>query len=50
MIGLSIDTIHVGDHAEITRRASDGDIAGFVDAVRRYMKSPPLMESSAPVM
>jgi 3-hydroxybutyryl-CoA dehydratase len=36
MIGLSIDAIHVGDHAEISRRASDGDIAEFVDAVGDY--------------
>ena len=36
MIGLSIDAIHVGDHADITRQASDGDIAEFVDAVGDY--------------
>ena len=36
MIGLSIDAIHVGDHAELTRRATGGDIAGFVDAVGDY--------------
>ncbi len=36
MIGLSIDSIQVGDHAEITRRVSDGDIAEFVDAVGDY--------------
>jgi len=36
VIGLSIDAIHVGDHAEISRRASDGDIAEFVDAVGDY--------------
>jgi len=36
MIGLSIDSIQVGDHAEITRRASEGDIAGFVEAVGDY--------------
>jgi 3-hydroxybutyryl-CoA dehydratase len=36
MIGLSIDTIEVGDRAEIVRRASDADIAEFVDAVGDY--------------
>lgn len=36
MIGLSIDGIEVGDHAEITRRASHDAIAGFVDAVGDY--------------
>ncbi len=36
MIGLSIDAIQVGDRAEITRRVSEGDIAGFVDAVGDY--------------
>ena len=36
MIGLSIDDIEVGDHAEITRHASDEAIAGFVDAVGDY--------------
>ena len=36
MIGHSIDAIHVGDHAEITRRVSDGDIAEFVNAVGDY--------------
>ena len=36
MIGLSIDAIQVGDHAEIIRRVSDDDIAGFVDAVGDY--------------
>jgi 3-hydroxybutyryl-CoA dehydratase len=36
MIGLSIDAIQPGDHAEITRRAVDGDIAEFVDAVGDY--------------
>jgi acyl dehydratase len=36
MIGLSIDAIHMGDRAEITRRASGGDIAEFVDAVGDY--------------
>jgi acyl dehydratase len=36
MIGLSIEAIAVGDRAEITRRATEGDIAGFVDAVGDY--------------
>lgn len=36
MIGLPMDAIAVGDSAEITRRASDEDIAGFVDAVGDY--------------
>ena len=36
MIGLTIDSIQVGDSAQITRRVSDGDIAGFVDAVGDY--------------
>ena len=36
MIGRSIDAIQVGDHAEITRRATDGDIAELVDAVGDY--------------
>lgn len=36
MIGLPIDAIQVGDHAEMSRRVSDGDIAGFVDAVGDY--------------
>jgi 3-hydroxybutyryl-CoA dehydratase len=36
MIGLSIDSIEVGDHAEIVRRVSDEDIAEFVDAVGDY--------------
>ena len=33
MIGITIDGIRVGDGAEITRIASEQDIAGFVDAV-----------------
>ena len=33
MIGLTIDSIQVGAAAEITRVATDGDIADFVDAV-----------------
>jgi len=36
MIGLSIESIEVGDHAEIVRRVSDEDIAEFVDAVGDY--------------
>jgi len=36
MIGLSIDAIQVGDHAELSRRVSEGDIAEFVDAVGDY--------------
>ncbi len=36
MIGLSIDAIQVGDHAEITRRASETDIADFVEAIGDY--------------
>jgi 3-hydroxybutyryl-CoA dehydratase len=36
MIGLSIDAIEVGDHAEIVRRVADSDIAEFVDAVGDY--------------
>jgi len=36
MIGLSIDGIRVGDHAEITRRASDAAVTGFVEAVGDY--------------
>ena len=36
MIGLTIDAIEVGDVAEITRRASDADIAGFVESVGDY--------------
>jgi len=36
MIGMTIDAIAVGDSAQITRRVSDGDIAGFVDAVGDY--------------
>jgi acyl dehydratase len=33
MIGLTVDDIRVGDHAEIVRVARDRDIAGFVDSV-----------------
>ena len=36
MIGLTIESIAVGDRAQITRRVTDGDIAGFVDAVGDY--------------
>lgn len=36
MIGMTIETIEVGDSAQITRRVSDGDIAEFVDAVGDY--------------
>ena len=33
MIGITIDSIGVGDHAEIMRVASGSDIAEFVGAV-----------------
>jgi acyl dehydratase len=33
MIGITIDSIAVGDSAQITRRVTDGDIAEFVDSV-----------------
>jgi 3-hydroxybutyryl-CoA dehydratase len=36
MIGVTIERIEVGDRAEVTRVATDGDIAGFVDAVGDY--------------
>jgi len=36
MIGLTIDSIEVGDRAQITRRVTEGDIAEFVDAVGDY--------------
>ena len=36
MIGLSIESIEAGDHAEIVRRVSQEDIAEFVDAVGDY--------------
>ena len=36
MIGLTIDAIEIGESAEITRRASEGDIAGFVESVGDY--------------
>jgi acyl dehydratase len=36
MIGLTIEDIHVGDSAQVVRRAADDDIASFVDAVGDY--------------
>jgi 3-hydroxybutyryl-CoA dehydratase len=36
MIGLTIDSIAVGDSAQLTRRVTAHDIAGFVDAVGDY--------------
>jgi acyl dehydratase len=36
MIGLAIDTIRIGDRAEITRRVSPSDVAEFVEAVGDY--------------
>jgi acyl dehydratase len=36
MIGITIESIQVGDSAQITREVIDGDIAGFVDAVGDY--------------
>jgi acyl dehydratase len=36
MIGLTIDSIAVGDSAQLTRRVSDDDIAAFVHAVGDY--------------
>jgi len=36
MIGLSIEAIEVGNHAEIVRRVTDDDVAAFVDAVGDY--------------
>lgn len=57
MIGLTIDTIEVGDSAQITRRVTDGDIAEFVDAVgdynpvhsdRDYAAATPFKEPIAP--
>jgi 3-hydroxybutyryl-CoA dehydratase len=36
MIGVTIDSIEVGDSAQITRRVTDADIAEFVDAVGDY--------------
>ena len=36
MIGLTIEDLHVGDSAQVVRRADDDDIASFVDAVGDY--------------
>ena len=36
MIGITIEDVRVGDTAQIVRRADDGDIASFVDAVGDY--------------
>ena len=36
MIGVTIDSIAVGDSAQITRRVTDADVAEFVDAVGDY--------------
>ena len=36
MIGVTIERIEVGDRAEVTRVATDSDIAAFVDAVGDY--------------
>jgi len=36
MIGITIGDIHVGDSAQVVRRATDDDIASFVDAVGDY--------------
>src|SRR4029077_19917676 len=36
MMGLTIEDIHVGDSAQVVRRATDDDIASFVDAVGDY--------------
>jgi acyl dehydratase len=57
VIGLTIDAIAVGDSAQITRRVTGGDIAGFVDAVgdhnpihadRRYAAATVFKEPIAP--
>jgi len=57
MIGLAIDAIAVGDRAEITRIASDVDIAAFIEAVgddnpihgdRAYAATTPFEERIAP--
>lgn len=57
MIGLTIDSIAVGDSAQITRRVTTGDIAEFVDAVgdhnpvhadREYAASTVFKEPIAP--
>lgn len=36
MIGVTIDSIVVGDSAQLTRRVTDADVAEFVDAVGDY--------------
>ena len=36
MIGVTIDSITIGDSAQITRRVTDADVAEFVDAVGDY--------------
>jgi acyl dehydratase len=36
MIGITIDDLRAGDHAEIVRVARDHDIAEFVDSVGDY--------------
>ena len=36
MIGVTIQELAVGDHAELTRLATEADIAGFVDSVGDY--------------
>jgi acyl dehydratase len=36
VIGLTIDAIEVGDVAEVARRASDADVAAFVESVGDY--------------
>jgi len=57
MIGITIESIAVGDSAQITRRVTDGDIAEFVDAVgdhnpvhadREYAASTAFKEPIAP--
>lgn len=50
MIGRAIDELAVGDWAEISRTASDGDIAEFVDAVGDYnpVHSDPAFAATTP--
>jgi 3-hydroxybutyryl-CoA dehydratase len=57
MIGITIDSIAIGDSAQITRRVTNGDIAEFVDAVgdhnpvhadREYAASTVFKEPIAP--
>ena len=57
MIGVTIDSLHLGDRAQITRVAADDDIAGFVRSVgdhnpihsdRAYAASTPFKERIAP--